>query len=77
MIPGLEFNRNGLCPMCASATETAAFKSVLPLKYEFPQSKKSRFDVAVFYTGGKDTLIWEIPFISPSARKSIENAKKD
>ena len=93
MIPGLEFNRNGLCPMCASATETAAFKSVLPLKYEFPQSKKSRFDVAVFYTDGKDStyllyylakvkklrvlaLIWEIPFISPSARKSIENAKK-
>lgn len=59
----------------------------------FPKSKKSRFDVAVFYTGGKDStyllyylskvlklrvlaLTWEIPYMSDSARKSIEGAKR-
>ena len=62
-------------------------------KSEFPRSRKSRFDVAVFYTGGKDStyllyylakvkglrvlaLTWEIPFISPSAEKSIASAKR-
>lgn len=93
IIPGLEFNENGQCPMCQTWEDVKSLKSVVPIVDEIPTSKKSRFDVAVFYTGGKDStfllyylakqkklrvlaLTWEIPFISDSARKSIENAKK-
>jgi hypothetical protein len=93
MIPGLELNDKGLCPMCETKEEVANFKSVLPIMNVFPKSKKSRFDVALFYTGGKDSsyllyylsiklnlsvlaLTWEIPYMSDSARKSIDNAKK-
>lgn len=93
IIPGLEFDENGQCPMCQTANDTQELKSLLPLIEEIPRAKKSRFDVAVFYTGGKDSafllyhlakqkglrvlaLTWEIPFMSKSAAKSIENAKK-
>ena len=93
IIPGLEFNENGLCPMCQTADEVKHLKSVVPLIDDIPHSKKSRFDVALFYTGGKDStfllyylakvkklrvlaLTWEIPYISESAKRSIENAKK-
>lgn len=93
MIPGLEFDEEGRCPMCQTAEQFADMKSILPVMNEVPKSKKSRFDIAVFYTGGKDSiyllyylskvqglrvlaLTWEIPFMSDSARKSIENAKK-
>jgi len=93
MILGLEFDDDGLCPMCASIEETKEYKSVVPMMTTFPRAKKSRFDVAVFYTGGKDSsfllyylakilnlrvlaLTWEIPYMSPSAKSSIENAKK-
>ncbi len=93
MIPGLEFDSDGQCPMCATAKDTAHLKSIVPIKNTFAHSKKSRFDVAVFYTGGKDStyllyylskildlkvlaLTWEIPFMSDSARQSIEGAKK-
>ncbi len=55
IIPGLEFDENGLCPMCQTVDETKNLKSVVPIKNVFPRSKKSRFDVAVFYTGGKDS----------------------
>ncbi len=55
IIPGLEFNSDGLCPMCESEPVTKNFKSVVPIISEIPKSKKSRFDVAVFYTGGKDS----------------------
>lgn len=55
MIPGLEFDEEGLCPMCQTEKETAKLKSVVPVMNDFPGSKKSRFDVAVFYTGGKDS----------------------
>ncbi|MDE6060242.1 MAG: hypothetical protein K2G31_02065, partial [Clostridia bacterium] len=55
IIPGLEFDENGLCPMCQTAEETKNLKSVVPVKNTFPRSRKSRFDVAVFYTGGKDS----------------------
>lgn len=55
MIPGLEFDEEGLCPMCQTMEETKKFKSVTPVMNEIPKSKKSRFDVAVFYTGGKDS----------------------
>ncbi|MDE5756866.1 MAG: hypothetical protein K2I23_07235 [Clostridia bacterium] len=55
IIPGIEFDSRGQCPMCATADETARLKSVVPIKNTFERSKKSRFDVAVFYTGGKDS----------------------
>ena len=78
--------------MCATQNETKRLKSVVPIKNTFERSKKSRFDVAVFYTGGKDStyllyyltkvlnlrvlaLTWELPFMSESAKKSIEGAK--
>lgn len=92
IIPGLEFDSQGRCPICQSKEKTRNLKSVVPIMNTFPKSKKSRFDVAVFYTGGKDStyllyylskvlklrvlaLTWEIPFMSDSAKKSIENAK--
>jgi len=55
IIPGLEFNRDGLCPMCESEKSVKNLKSVVPLIENIPRAKKSRFDVAVFYTGGKDS----------------------
>lgn len=93
MIPGLEFDPDGRCPLCCTAEETARLKSLVPIVDEIPRSERSRFDAALFYTGGKDStymlyclskvkglrilaLTWEIPFMSESAKKSIENAKK-
>lgn len=93
MIPGLEFDSDGRCPMCQTAKDTESLKSLVPILDEIPRSKKSRFDVALFYTGGKDStfllyhlakvmnlrvlaLTWEIPYMSDSARASIENAKR-
>lgn len=93
IIPGLEFDENGTCPICQTRQETKGLKSVVPVMNSFPASKKSRFDVAVFYTGGKDStyllyylskvqhlrvlaLTWEIPYMSDSARRSIEGAKQ-
>lgn len=55
IIPGLEFNGQGLCAMCESADKTSHLKSIVPIVDNIPHSKKSRFDVAVFYTGGKDS----------------------
>lgn len=55
MIPGLEFDGDGLCPVCQSAEDTKDLCSILPVMNTFPRSKRSRFDVAVFYTGGKDS----------------------
>ncbi len=55
IIPGLEFSNDGLCAICASEHITKNFKSVVPIVEKIPRSKKSRFDVAVFYTGGKDS----------------------
>ena len=55
IIPGLEFDEQGRCPLCQTKDETAELKSITPVKNTFPHSKKSRFDVAVFYTGGKDS----------------------
>lgn len=93
IIPGLEFDEYGRCPMCQTKEKTRKLKSIVPVMNNFPHSKKSRFDVALFYTGGKDSayllyylseilklrvlaLTWEIPFISDSAKQSIENAKQ-
>ena len=55
MIPGLEFDGDGLCPICQSAEDTKDLRSILPVMNTFPRSEHSRFDVAVFYTGGKDS----------------------
>ncbi len=55
MIPGIEFDEEGRCPICQSAEQTSRLKSIVPIMNTFPKSKKSRFDVAVFYTGGKDS----------------------
>lgn len=55
IISGLEFDGEGLCPMCQTKEETENLKSVVPIVNSFPRSKKSRFDVALFYTGGKDS----------------------
>lgn len=93
IIPGLELDEKGICPICASKEETQDIKSVLKVLNDPPKSLNSRFDIALFYTGGKDSsyllyylskvkklrvlaLTWEIPYMSESARMSIENAKK-
>ncbi|MBE6648981.1 MAG: hypothetical protein E7614_05620 [Ruminococcaceae bacterium] len=93
IIPGLEFDEKGLCPFCQTVSDVEELKSIVPIVEDIPKSKKSRFDVAVFYTGGKDStfllyhlaiqkklrvlaLTWEIPFMSESAKASIQNAKK-
>ena len=55
IIPGLEFDDKGRCPMCQTADNVKDLKSVVPLLDEIPRSKKSRFDIALFYTGGKDS----------------------
>ena len=55
IIPGIEFDSAGLCPMCQTAEQAQQLKSVVPIVEEIPRSKKSRFDVALFYTGGKDS----------------------
>lgn len=55
IIPGLEFDEQGRCPMCQTAENAKNLKSILPIIDDIPHSKKSRFDVAVFYTGGKDS----------------------
>lgn len=92
IIPGLEFDDQGICPMCANKNEVKNLKSVVPTLDTIPVNKKGRFDIALFYTGGKDSsyllyylskvlnlrvlaLTWELPFMSESAKASIENAK--
>lgn len=55
LIPGMELDDKGLCPMCQTADEVKHLKSLVPLLEEIPRSKKSRFDIALFYTGGKDS----------------------
>lgn len=55
MIPGLEFDEDGLCPICQTKNTLEQLKGLNPIVNAFPRSKKSRFDVAVFYTGGKDS----------------------
>ena len=55
IIPGLEFNDDGLCPMCQGKEQNKKLKATLPIKMDFKRNDKSRFDVAIFYTGGKDS----------------------
>lgn len=55
LIPDIEFDENGQCPICQTQKETSKLKSVVPIVADIPRSEKSRFDAAVFYTGGKDS----------------------
>jgi len=55
IIPGIEFDDAGRCPMCQTADRVRHLKSVVPIVEEIPRSRKSRFDIALFYTGGKDS----------------------
>ena len=55
IIPGMEFDAEGRCPMCQTKDYVKDLKSVVPLIDTVPRSKKSRFDIALFYTGGKDS----------------------
>lgn len=55
VFPAMQFDENGLCPICTGKHTTRDLKSVVPLIDDIPRSKKSRFDVALFYTGGKDS----------------------
>ncbi|MDD3999696.1 MAG: hypothetical protein PHX62_02215, partial [Bacilli bacterium] len=50
IIPGLEFNEAGLCPMCQTQELASDLKSVVPILNVIPKAKKSRFDVGLFYT---------------------------
>ena len=54
-IPGLELDRDGLCPMCATREKFRDRKNVLPTRARIPPAPGSRYDAAVFYTGGKDS----------------------
>src|SRR5690554_1046865 len=55
IIPGIEFDSKGLCPMCQTKEDVKDLKSVVPIKNIIPKQEKSRFDVGLFYTGGKDS----------------------
>ena len=55
IIPGIEYNSDGLCPMCETKDEIKDFKSVLPVKNIIETNPNGKYDVAIFYTGGKDS----------------------
>lgn len=54
-IPGLEFDEAGLCPMCRTEDRYGKLKNVMPVLRDIPRTPGSKYDVAVFYTGGKDS----------------------
>lgn len=54
-IPGLELEKGGLCPMCSTARQFKDYKNVMPVLERIPASPSLKYDVAVFYTGGKDS----------------------
>ena len=62
MIPGMEFDDEGRCPLCQTADDVRDLRSLVPLVEEIPRARKSRFDAALFYTGGKDStyLLYEL-----------------
>lgn len=61
-IPGLELDREGVCPICRHKKMLEGIRNVLPLNHQIPPSPEAEFDVAVFYTGGKDSsyLLWHL-----------------
>ena len=54
-IPGLELDKDGLCPMCRTKARFRSCKNILPTVPAIPPAPDRRYDVAVFYTGGKDS----------------------
>ncbi len=67
VIPGLEFNDDGVCALCqcyaqTKAPERSAFATVseTELLKSAKDNTQSRFDVMVLYTGGKDSsyMLW-------------------
>lgn len=61
-IPGLELDGEGICPVCRQRERLKSIRNVLPLRNRIPASPEAEFDVAVFYTGGKDSsyLLWHL-----------------
>ncbi len=55
VIPGLELDEHGLCPMCRTEGKYGRLKNVMPVLERIPPSPGRKYDVAVFYTGGKDS----------------------
>lgn len=57
MIPGLELDNNGLCPLCATASRYRCYKNVMPVMGTIPRNPDpyAKYDCAVLYTGGKDS----------------------
>lgn len=54
-IPGLELDGDGLCPMCRTEAKYGRCRNVMPVLADIPRTPEARYDVAVFYTGGKDS----------------------
>ena len=54
-IPGLEFDKDGLCPICQTEGRFRRCKNVTPIHTLLPRSPHRKYDAAVFYTGGKDS----------------------
>lgn len=61
-IPGLELDGQGICPICRRREQLKNIRNILPLQNRIPASPEAEFDVAVFYTGGKDSsyLLWHL-----------------
>ena len=55
MIPGLELNEDGVCPVCTHYHTLIKHPNVIPVLSSIPKSKNADYDAAVFYTGGKDS----------------------
>ena len=48
MIPGIEFDADGRCPVCQSADKTKDLKSIVPIMNTFPRSKKRDLTLLCF-----------------------------
>ena len=55
VIPGLELDESGCCPMCATREKYRDRKNVLPTLERILPTPSAKYDAAVFYTGGKDS----------------------
>lgn len=55
IIPGLEFDKNGNCPLCQNRENDKKLVAFLPQKLNIKPNNNLDYDVAVFYTGGKDS----------------------
>ena len=55
MIPGLQLNKYGICPICENMTSLSSLKDVLPIRNIIEKDPNGKYDIAIFYTGGKDS----------------------